>query len=94
MNWRLLWQARTLVKAVEEQNKMAYDWKIGVAKALRDFFITSVAVGGAAVAAFFAVPANIAAVTGFLPETVQHALIPIISAGFVFALNWMRERNK
>lgn len=73
---------------------MGYDFKIGAAKAIRDFVITALAVGAAAVCAYFSIPANIGALIGFLPETVQHALIPLLSSFFVFAFNWMKERNR
>lgn len=73
---------------------MGYDLKIGAAKALRDFFITSAAVGGAAVLSYFSVTENLAKVLGFLPDNLEHASIAVISPLIVLALNWLKERNK
>lgn len=73
---------------------MGYDPKVGAAKALRDFVITSLAIGGAAVCAYFSVAENLAPVFGFLPDTIEKALIAILSPAFVFAYNWLKERNR
>lgn len=73
---------------------MSYDYKIGAAKAIRDFVITALAVAGVAVAGYFSLAENLASVLGFLPDTVEKALIPLLSSFFVFALNWIKERNR
>lgn len=91
---KLLFKIKAVVDAVEKEKSMGYDFKVGAAKAIRDFVITCGAVGGAAVLSYFTVPEHIAAVIGFLPETVQHALIPLLSSAFVFGLNWLKERDK
>lgn len=83
-----------LEKAIEEETKMGYDFKIGAAKALRDFAITSAAVGGAAILSYFAVPENLAKVLGVLPDSVEKAAIAVISPLIVLALNYVRERNR
>ena len=88
------WRVTRFKKTVEEEKKMGYDPKVGVAKALRDFVITALAIGGAAVLSYFSVPDNLAPILGFLPETIKTALIGIISPMLVFALNWLKERNK
>ncbi len=72
---------------------MGFDWKIAGAKALRDFVITCLAVGGVAVTSYFSIPEHIAPILGVLPDTVQHALIPLASSFFVFAHNWINNRN-
>lgn len=88
------WRVTRLQKVVKEEMKMGYDPKVGVAKALRDFIITALAIGGAAVLSYFSVPENIAPLLGFLPETVKVALIGILSPVFVFGYNWLKERNR
>lgn len=90
---RLLWQLNQLQGAIDKERKMGYDFKIGAAKALRDFIITALAVAGAAVCSYFAVPENIASVLGFLPDSVEKALIPLLSSAFVFGLNWLKNRK-
>jgi len=90
--YRLWREINKIEKAMKGTNM--YDIKVGAAKAIRDFVITAGAVAAAAICGYFSVDANIAAFLGFLPDTVQHALIPIISSAFVFAANWLRERNK
>lgn len=65
-----------------------YDILVGFGKALRDFVITA----GAVVSAYFAIPNNITFL-GFLPDTVERAAVPVISAGFVFLLNYAREHG-
>lgn len=91
---KLLFKLNTLANAVERETKMGYDIKVGAAKALRDFAITSAAVGGAAILSYFAVPENLAKVLGFLPDTIEHASIAVISPLIVLGLNFLRERNK
>lgn len=91
---KLLKKANDLSKAVEKEARMGYDIRIGLAKAIRDFVITALAVGGAAVCAYFADANHLAALIGFLPDTIEKALTPLLSAFFVFALNWFKERNK
>lgn len=71
---------------------MGYDFKVGAAKALRDFIITSLAVGGAAVVGYFMQEQNLASLVGFLPDSVEHALIPVLSALLVFAHNYLKEK--
>lgn len=73
---------------------MGYDIKIGAGKALKDFFVTAGAVAGVAICGYFSLPEHISAVIGFLPDTIEHALIPLLSSAFVFGLNWLKERNK
>ena len=73
---------------------MGYDWKVGAVKALKDFIITALAVAGAAIATYFASPDNLAPILGVLPDTVEKALIPILSSAFVFAANWFKQREK
>lgn len=73
---------------------MGYDPKVGAAKALRDFVITALAIGGVAIFEYFAVPENLAVVLGFLPDTVEKAFIAILSPLFVFGYNWLKERKR
>lgn len=73
---------------------MGYDVKVGAAKALRDFVITALAIGGTAILAYFSVPENLALILGFLPDTVEKALIAVLSPAFVFGYNWLKERNR
>lgn len=92
---KLLFKLNTLANAVEREAKMNnYDFKVGAAKALRDFAITSAAVGGAAILSYFAVPENLSKVLGFLPDTIEHASIAVISPLIVLGLNYLRERNR
>lgn len=88
------WRVNKLKKAIEQEKKMGYDPKVGAAKALRDFVITALAIGGAAVFAHFGVPENLAKVLGFLPDNIEKALIGILSPLFVFGYNWLKERNR
>lgn len=88
------WRVTRLQKAVKEEMKMGYDPKVGAAKALRDFVITALAIGGAAVFSYFSVPENLALILGFLPDTVEKAFIGILSPLFVFGYNWLKERNR
>ena len=90
---KLLKQANDLAKAVEKEQGM-YDVKIGLRKAGKDFLITCAAVGGAAVAAYYADAQHLAELIGFLPDTIERAATPLLSAFFVFSLNWLRERKK
>ena len=83
-----------LEKAIAEEKKMGYDVKVGISKALRDFVITSAAVGGAAVLQYFSVTDNLAKLLGFLPDNIEHAAIAVISPMIVFGINWLKERNK
>lgn len=83
-----------LLDAIEKEKGMSYSWKVGAYKAFKDFVITALAVAGAAVAAYFAVPDNLAPILGFLPDTIEKALIPILSSAFVFAANWLKQREK
>ena len=95
---KFLFKLNTLANAVEKETKAGkvhmYDIKIGAAKALRDFAITSAAVGGAAILSYFAVPENLSHLLGFLPDTIEHASIAVISPLIVLGLNYLRERNK
>ena len=91
---KLLKSANDLVKAVEKEQAMGYSIKIGLRKAGRDFLVTCAAVGGAAVAAYYADANNLAKLIGFLPDTIERAATPLLSAFLVFALNWLRERGK
>ncbi len=91
---KLLLNLNRLANAIEKETKMGYDIKIGAAKALRDFFITSAAVAGAAVLEYFSVPEHLAKVLSVLPDSVEKASIAIISPLIVFGLNYLRERNK
>lgn len=88
------WRVNKLKNAIIEEKKMGYDPKVGVAKALRDFVITALAVAGAAVFAYFGVPENLAPILGFLPDNIEKALIAILSPLFVFGYNWLKERNR
>lgn len=89
------WNVKKLKKAVSEEKRMNnYDPAVGAKKALRDFVITALAIGGAAVASYFSVPENLATVLGFLPDTIEKALIAILSPLFVFGYNWLKERNR
>lgn len=91
---KILLKLERVADAIEKEEKMGYDIKIGAAKALRDFIITALAVGAVAISAYFSVPEHIGAVLGFLPDSIEHALIPVASAFFVFLTNWLRERGK
>lgn len=90
-----LWRTVNRLRgAIDEEKTMGYDIKIGASKAIRDFVLTALAVAGVAVAGYFSLPENLAAVLGFLPDTIEKALIPLLSSFFVFALNWLKERKK
>lgn len=84
------YRIRKLESAVGKEVNMGYDIKIGAAKAIRDLVITSLAV----ICSYFAVPENLASVLKDLPGPIAQAAIPLFSAFFVFALNWVKERNK
>ena len=56
--------------------------------------ITCLAVGAASITAYFSIPENLATAFGVLPATVQTALIPLASSAFVFAHNWLVNRDK
>lgn len=86
---KLLFQIKSAVDAVETEIKMGYDFKVGAAKALRDLAITSIAV----LAGYFAAESNLVAVLGFLPDTVERAVIPLVSAALVFTRNWALNRK-
>lgn len=73
---------------------MNYSWRIGAYKAFRNFLVTVLAVAAIAVATYLSIPENLALLLGFLPDTVEKALIPPVAALFVFASNWLKERNK
>lgn len=92
--WKWWRKFAKLEDSIREEMKMGYDPKVGAAKALRDFVITCLAIAGVAVAGHFSVPENLAPVLGFLPDTVEKALIAILSPAFVFAYNWLKERNR
>lgn len=92
--WKWWRRFEKLEGSIKEEMKMGYDPKVGAAKALRDFVITALAIGGAAVCAFFSVPENLAPIVGFLPDTIEKALIAILSPAFVFAYNWLKESNR
>ncbi len=89
------WNVGKLRKAIEKEKQVnQYDPAVGAKKALRDFVITALAIGGAALASYFSVPENLATVLGFLPDTIEKALIAILSPLFVFGYNWLKERNR
>jgi hypothetical protein len=87
---KLLWQLNKLYSTTKRESAMGYDWKVGAAKALRDFAITCLAV----ITAYYAIPNNLTAVLASLPVPVQQAAIPLLSSFFVFAHNWINNRNK
>lgn len=65
--------------AIEREERMGHDWQKTLKAAGVDFALTSAAV----LAAYFADPANLAAVLGVVPEHLRLALVPLLSAGFV-----------
>lgn len=77
---------KRLADAIERENRMKHDWQKTLKSAGTDFLLTIAAV----LVAYFADPANIAAVLGVVPESVRLALIPLISAALVL----VRKRLK
>ena len=69
------------------------DWKKTFAKALRDLIVTSVAVGGSAALVYFNDPEHLKHALASLPETVQLALIPLLSSAIVVLQNWLSHRR-
>jgi hypothetical protein len=92
--WKWWRKFAKLEDSIKEEMKMGYDPKVGAAKALRDFVITALAIGGLAIFEHFMVPENLALVLGFLPDTIEKAIIAILSPLLVFGYNWLKERKR
>lgn len=67
-----------------------YSFGRTVAKAVQALLLAALAV----IAANFAVPENLEPIFGMLPDSIEHALIPLIAGAFAALSNWLKNRSK
>lgn len=89
---KLLLAARKAAGEVEKGVR-SMDWRKTAGKGIRDFVVTTGAVAGAAVLTYLADAEHVKLALGSLPVGLRDALIPLISAVSVMALNWMKHRE-
>lgn len=93
-------QAKRIFDVFEKEHKQMgdYDFKKTLAKAAKDFIVTSLAVAAAAVGGalgeYFSKSENIEAAFAALPHPLVAVLIPMVSAVAVALLNWSKHRDK
>jgi hypothetical protein len=85
---KLAFQVSRLLAVFKEAN---VNWKLVAQKAARDLLVTIAAVGGSAVLVYYQDPEHLKLILGVLPQTLQLALIPILSALITAALNALKH---
>ncbi len=87
---RLVLQIRNLLNALKKEGNTV-DWKKTLMKGVKDLLVTIVAVGGTSVLTYYLDPEHLKQLLGVLPQTLQLALIPLVSAGITALINLIKH---
>lgn len=96
-NLKLLFSLNSLISKINKAHGSGFNFQVAAKKFLINFVIVVVALGAAAFADFFSVPANLDLLFSWLPESVRdgaHTLLgPAIAAGLFALKNWATNRK-